>query len=70
MPLFGVNQLLFCLAGLDVVLIVLLMFEERASGARYFKIGKATSLPSRIKQFGPCELVAHDVRTDSQVALK
>ena len=83
MPLFGIGQLLFCLASLGAAFVVLLifacssfafvrllMFEERASGALYFKIGKATSLTSRIKQFWPCELVAHDVRTDSQMALK
>ena len=83
MPLFGIGQLLFCLASLGAAFVVLLifacssfafvrllMFEERASGARYFKIGKATSLPRRIKQFGPCELVAHEIHTDSRAALK
>lgn len=83
MPSFGFDQLLFCFASLDAALLVLLifacssfafvrllMFEERANGARYFKIGKATSLPSRIKQFGPCEQVVHDVYADSQMALK
>ena len=53
-----------------VYLVRLLTFEETTSGASYFKIGKATSIPSRIKQFGPCELVAHEVHTDSQAALK
>ena len=53
-----------------VYFVRLLTFEETASGARYFKIGKATSIPSRIKQFGPCELVAHEVHTDSRAALK
>lgn len=53
-----------------VYFVLLLTFEETASGARYFKIGKATSIPSRIKQFGPCELVAHEVHADSQSALK
>ena len=52
-----------------VYFVLLLTFEETASGARYFKIGKATSIPSRIKQFGPCELVAHEVHTDSRAAL-
>ena len=83
MPSFGFDQLLFCFASLDAALLVLLifacssfafvrllMFEERANGARYFKIGKATSLPSWIKQFGPCEQVVHDVHVDSQMALK
>jgi len=53
-----------------VYFVRLLTFEETASGARYFKIGKATSIPSRIKQFGPCELIAHEVHKDSQTALK
>ena len=53
-----------------VYFVRLLTFEETASGARYFKIGKATSIPSRIKQFGPCELVAHEVHADSRAALK
>lgn len=53
-----------------VYFVRLLTFEETVNGARYFKIGKATSIPSRIKQFGPCELIAHEVHTDSQTALK
>lgn len=53
-----------------VYFVRLLTFEETSSGARYFKIGKATSIPSRIKQFGPCELVAHEIHTDSRAALK
>lgn len=53
-----------------VYLVRLLTFEETASGAAYFKIGKATSIPSRIKQFGPCELIAHEVLEDGPVALK
>ena len=53
-----------------VYFVRLLTFEETASGARYFKIGKATSIPSRIKQFGPCEIVAHEVHAYSRAALK
>ena len=53
-----------------VYFVRLLTFEETASGSQYFKIGKATSIPSRIKQFGPCELVALEVHTDSRAALK
>ena len=45
-------------------------FEETASGAAYYKVGKATSIPSRIKQFGPCELMAHEVHAHSSAALK
>ena len=53
-----------------VYLVRLLTFEETASGASYFKIGKAISIPSRIKQFGPCELIAHEVHEDGPAALK
>jgi len=52
-----------------VYFVRLLTFEETAKGARYFKIGKATSIPSRIKQFGPCALVAHEVHADNRAAL-
>ena len=48
----------------------LLRFEETASGSRYFKIGKATSIPSRIKQFEPCKLIADPVHAESRAALK
>ena len=48
----------------------LLKFEDTARGACYFKNGKATSTPSRIKQFGPCELIAYKVHSDSRAALK
>ena len=53
-----------------VYLVRLLTFEETASGAAYFKIGKATSIPKRIKQFGPCDLIAHEVHKDSVASLK
>ena len=53
-----------------VYLVRLLTFEETASGAAYFKIGKATSIPKRIKQFGPCDLIAHEVHKDSVESLK
>ena len=53
-----------------VYLVQLLTFEETASGAAYFKIGKATSIPKRIKQFGPCDLIAHEVHKDSVDSLK
>jgi hypothetical protein len=52
-----------------VYLVRLLTFEETTSGAGYFKIGKATSIPSRIKQFGPCELIAHETHQDGPSAL-
>jgi hypothetical protein len=56
--------------GSFVYLVRLLTFEETSSGACYYKIGKATSIPKRIKQFGPCELIAHEIHEDSASALK
>lgn len=53
-----------------VYLVRLLTFGETAGGAGYFKIGKAKSIPSRIKQFGPCELVAYEVHHDGPSALR
>jgi hypothetical protein len=41
-----------------VYLVRLLTFDPTANGRAYFKIGKAISIPKRIKQFGPCELIA------------
>ena len=51
-------------------LVRLLTFEPTAGGASYFKIGKAVSIPRRIKQFGPCELIAHEVHQSSAASLK
>ena len=55
--------------GSFVYLVRLLTFQETSSGACYYKIGKATSIPKRIKQFGPCELIAHEIHEDSASAL-
>ena len=41
-----------------VYLVRLLTFDPTADGRTYYKIGKAISIPKRIKQFGPCELIA------------
>ena len=41
-----------------IYLVRLLTFEQTADGRAYYKIGKAVSIPRRIKQFGPCEVVA------------
>lgn len=49
-----------------VYLVRLLTFEPTADGRAYFKIGKAVSIPKRIKQFGPCELIA-EARFPSEV---
>ena len=48
----------------------MLKFEDTARGASYFKNGKATSIPSRIKQFRPCELIVYQVHVNSRAALK
>jgi hypothetical protein len=40
-----------------VYLVRLLTFDPTADGRAYYKIGKAVSIPKRIKQFGPCQLV-------------
>ena len=41
-----------------VYLVRLLTFDPTADGRAYYKIGKAISIPKRINQFGPCELIA------------
>lgn len=41
-----------------VYLVRLLTFDAIADGRAYYKIGKAVSIPKRIKQFGPCQLIA------------
>ncbi len=41
-----------------VYLVRLLTFDPTADGRAYYKIGKAISIPKRIKQFGPCEVIA------------
>jgi len=41
-----------------VYLVRLLTFDPTGDGRAYYKIGKAVSIPRRIKQFGPCQLVA------------
>ena len=55
--------------GSFVYLVRLLTFEETSSGACYYKIGKATSIPKRIKQLGPCELISHEIHEVSTSAL-
>lgn len=46
--------------GSFVYLVRLLTFEETSSGAYYYKIVKATSIPKRIKQFSPYELIDNE----------
>ncbi len=50
-----------------VYLVRLLTFDPTADGRTYYKIGKAISIPKRIKQFGPCELIA-EARLPSEIA--
>jgi hypothetical protein len=40
-----------------VYLVQLLTFDKTVAGQHYYKIGKAKSIPKRIKQFGPCQLI-------------
>jgi hypothetical protein len=53
-----------------VYLVELLTFEPTAAGRLYYKIGKAKSIPHRIKQFGPCEVVASIRLTTEQDSLR
>jgi hypothetical protein len=40
-----------------VYLVQLLTFDKTSAGQHCYKIGKAKSIPKRIKQFGPCLLM-------------
>jgi hypothetical protein len=53
-----------------VYLVRLLTFDETADGRAYYKIGKAISVPRRIKQFGPCELIDEVVFSSEAVSLQ
>ncbi len=53
-----------------VYLVRLLTFEPTADGRAYFKIGKAVSIPKRIKQFGPCEVIAEAMLPSEAESLK
>ncbi len=53
-----------------VYLVQLLTFHQTAAGQHYYKIGKAKSIPRRIKQFGPCNLVASIKLPTEQDSLK
>jgi hypothetical protein len=48
-----------------VYLVQLMTFDATADGRAYYKIGKAASVPKRIKQFGPCELI-QEIRLSSE----
>ena len=52
-----------------VYLVRLLTFDPTADGRAYYKIGKAISIPKRIKQFGPCELIAEARLPSEQMSL-
>jgi len=53
-----------------VYLVHLLTFHQTINDQHYYKIGKAKSVPRRIKQFGPCKLVASIKLPDEQASLK
>ena len=53
-----------------VYLVQLLTFHQTHEGKHYYKIGKAKSIPKRIKQFGPCRLVASIKLPTEQVSLR
>ena len=55
-PIFRLEDLQDEVAS-HVYLVRLTTFHETNSGEAYYKIGKAKSIPRRIKQFGPCTLV-------------
>jgi hypothetical protein len=53
-----------------VYLVRLLTFDETPDGCAYYKIGKAISVPKRIKQFGPCQLIEEVVFSSEVVSLR
>lgn len=56
-PAFTLNDLIDETHS-HVCLVQLLTFDQATAGRHYYKIGKAKSIPRRIKQFGPCRLVS------------
>jgi hypothetical protein len=64
-PIFHVNDLRVDNSSF-VYLVKLHAFEATAAGSEYYKIGKAKSIPKRIKQFGPCTLIA-SICSESEV---
>jgi len=53
-----------------VYLVRLTTFHQTSQGQYYYKIGKAKSIPKRIKQFGPCELLASIDLTNEKESLR
>ncbi|QEY31526.1 hypothetical protein EVJ50_03930 [Synechococcus sp. RSCCF101] len=53
-----------------VYLVQLMTFDMTISGRSYYKIGKARSIPKRIKQFGPCRLLASLRLQDEESSLR
>lgn len=70
------NGLAFSLIDLQdenyshVYLVQLLTYHQTVNGQYYYKIGKAKSVPKRIKQFGPCRLVTSIRLPSEQISLK
>ena len=54
----------------NVYLVQLLTFHQTMEGQDYYKIGKAKSIPKRIKQFGPCRLIKSIRLLTEQISLK
>jgi hypothetical protein len=68
-PVFNVNDL-HVDSSSYVYLVKLNVFEATTTGSEYYKIGKAKSIPKRIKQFGPCTLIASICSESESVSLQ
>lgn len=68
-PAYNLHDLQFVTHS-HVYLVQLLTFHQTAAGQHYYKIGKAKSIPKRIKQFGPCRLIASIKLPTEQASLK
>jgi hypothetical protein len=66
----------FAITNLDeerhshVYLVRLQVFDETAEARSYYKIGKAISIPNRIKQLGPCTLINCVRFANEKISLK
>jgi hypothetical protein len=66
----------FCLKDLRdeilsyVYIVELITFSPDKDGNKYYKIGKAKSIPKRIKQFGPCKLISSIELNSDQKSLE
>ena len=53
-----------------IYLLRLIPFKKTSSGAYNYKIETATSIPKKIKQFGHCQLISHEVHQSGAASLK